>query len=140
MHNVCAQVSDWPNICRRAGGRRHYNRVRQFRAVQRRAQLAPMLRKEGLRWGYQTRLAAKLGVSPSTISRDMLLLRLGLPYQRHTLLGQDSPWFHQQSLGIQDMMRRFTCRSSKRIGNADERRQLLAFRTGEIRQSLAQNQ
>jgi hypothetical protein len=78
MHNVFAQVSDWPKVCRRAGGRRHYNQVRQFRAVQRRARLASMLRKEGLGWGYQTRMAAKLGVSPSTISRDITLLRVGL--------------------------------------------------------------
>lgn len=78
MHNVFAQVSDWSNVCRRAGGRRHYNRVRQSRAVQRRAQLASMLLREGLSWGYQIRMAAKLGVSPSTISRNFTLLRLGL--------------------------------------------------------------
>lgn len=78
MHNVFAQVSDWSNVCRRAGGRRHYNRVRQSRAVQRRAQLASMLLREGLSWGYQIRMAAKLGVSSSTISRNFTLLRLGL--------------------------------------------------------------
>ena len=80
MHNVFAQVSDWPNICRRAGGRRRYNRVRQFRAVQRRARLASMLLEEGLGWGNQTRMAAQLGVSPSTISRDFALLRLCLQH------------------------------------------------------------
>ena len=57
---------------RRAGGRRHYNAVRRFRAELRRRQLAALLlADEGGWWGQQARMARALGVSEATISRDL---------------------------------------------------------------------
>jgi hypothetical protein len=61
---------------RRAGGRRRYNRVRRFLATYRRYQLARLLRDRGgwTDWGTQARLARELGVSRSTICRDVAFL------------------------------------------------------------------
>jgi hypothetical protein len=66
---------------RRAGGRRRYNAHRQALALYRRRKLARMLRaKDMLTRGYQARLARKLGVSRSTVCRDVrYLLQLGWP-------------------------------------------------------------
>ena len=63
--------STWDAICRRAGGRRHYNRLCQFRANQRFTQVIELLCETGYRRGYQTRMAERLGVSRSTICRDL---------------------------------------------------------------------
>ena len=78
-------TSSWDEVCRRASGRRHYNAVRSFRALSRRLRLAKlMLVKGGLRervkggWtdqGVQARLARELGVSRSTVCRDVAFLR-----------------------------------------------------------------
>lgn len=56
---------------RRASGRRHYNSVRQFRALVRQVQVARLLAQ-----GVRTRqeIARRLGVHPSTISRDIQVL------------------------------------------------------------------
>lgn len=56
---------------RRASGRRHYNRVRQFRALARRHQVVRLLGQ-----GVRTRqaMARRLGVHPSIISRDIQAL------------------------------------------------------------------
>lgn len=55
---------------RRAGGRRYYNSMRQFRAKLRRARVAELLRK-----GYrQIEIARELGVSKATICRDVAAL------------------------------------------------------------------
>ncbi len=57
---------------RRAGGRRHYNAVRRFRAELRRRHLAAWLRADAGGWsGQQARAARALGVSEATISRDL---------------------------------------------------------------------
>ncbi len=69
-----AAGSNWDAICRRAGGRRHYNRVRQFRAVLRLTQIVALLKEIGLGRGYQTRIAERLGVSRGTICRDIARL------------------------------------------------------------------
>jgi hypothetical protein len=65
----------------RAGGRRRYNRQRQFIAMHRRLMLLrPMLDAAGhpLPRGCVTMFAKSLGVSPSTVSRDIQqLLREG---------------------------------------------------------------
>jgi len=55
----------------RAGGRRRYNAQRRAQKQWRRAQIISMTC--GIRncWGLQKILAEKLGVSKSTISRDM---------------------------------------------------------------------
>ncbi len=55
---------------RRAGGRRHYNAVRRFRAMHRRNEVARML----LEGKKQIEIARYLRVSPSTISRDVALM------------------------------------------------------------------
>jgi hypothetical protein len=56
---------------RRASGRRHCNHVRQFRALARQRQVARLLGQ-----GVRTRqaIARRLGVHPSTISRDIQAL------------------------------------------------------------------
>lgn len=65
-----APVSD-SEAYKRAGGRRRYNAVRRLRAILRRQQVAELLAS-----GYsQAEIAERLGVSQSTISRDVLHLR-----------------------------------------------------------------
>ncbi len=69
----------WDEVCRRAGGRRHYNSVRQFRAALRRTELAHLLVTGAVGSpffdrGTQRRLADRLGVSETTISRDIATL------------------------------------------------------------------
>jgi DNA invertase Pin-like site-specific DNA recombinase len=62
-------------VCRRASGRRHYNAVRRFRAVFRRLQVVRLLGAYGLtRRGSQAKIARELGVSRSTVCRDMAFL------------------------------------------------------------------
>lgn len=63
-------------VARRAGGRRHYNAWRQFRALHRRSEVARRLTVQGaFRRGFQARLARELGVSRATICRDVRELR-----------------------------------------------------------------
>jgi hypothetical protein len=77
---------------RRAGGRRHYNRWRQTVALIRRMKVSRLLRDRysdahfgggkvrQFRWGAVKAIATELGVSPSTICRDLKeLLRVGRP-------------------------------------------------------------
>ena len=64
----------WDAICRRAGGRRKYNRKRQIQAEYRLTQVVRLLDKFGFCRGYQTRIAEELGVSRSTICRDIARL------------------------------------------------------------------
>ena len=68
----------WDAICRRAGGRRRYNRTRQIQAEYRLTQVVRLLDKFGFCHGYQTRIAEELGVSRSTICRDIARL-----FRRH---------------------------------------------------------
>jgi hypothetical protein len=68
-----------PDIAaRRAGGRRHYNRWRQTLALVRRTEVCRLLDRFPLfERGTVTGIARELGVSPSTICRDIkTLLRL----------------------------------------------------------------
>ena len=57
--------------CRRAGGRRRYNAVRQFQAILRRKTVLELLLKLGHRRGVQSLIAARLGVHRSTVSKDI---------------------------------------------------------------------
>jgi DNA-binding CsgD family transcriptional regulator len=60
----------WDRVCRRAGGRRHLNAVRQFKAQRRRVEVAQLLAQ-----AYTTReMARQLGVSRWTIQRDVKAL------------------------------------------------------------------
>jgi len=65
----------WEEICRRAGGRRHYSAVRKFRAEYRRAHLifttADELGLSIFRHGTAAAVARKLGLHRSTVSRDL---------------------------------------------------------------------
>ena len=72
----------WDETCRRAGGRRRYNRVRQFRANYRLTQVVKLLHQTGFRRGHQTKIAKALGVHRSTISRDLRRLHLRGLYGR----------------------------------------------------------
>lgn len=58
---------------RRAGGRRRYNRQRRDDMLLRRYVIARMIRDGllGMEWGSQSRLAEELGVTRSTICRDL---------------------------------------------------------------------
>ncbi len=58
-------------ICRRAGGRRHYNRMRQSAAFWRRVALEKIFQRDGWQPGDYARWAAELGVSRATICRDV---------------------------------------------------------------------
>jgi predicted DNA-binding transcriptional regulator YafY len=74
-----SEPTSWEEICRRAAGRRHYNSIRQFRAAYRRMQVARLLNVKGglTERGHQARVARELGVSRSTICRDVReLLRM----------------------------------------------------------------
>jgi hypothetical protein len=72
----------WPDLttndeaARRAGGRRNYNAFRQRQALQRRAKVLTMLKEypNPVEHGIRARLARELGVSRSTISRDLAFL------------------------------------------------------------------
>ena len=63
--------TDWATVVRRAAGRRHYNNVRQFRALLRRWDLSALLVTLGLGYGARAEAARRLGVSEATISRDI---------------------------------------------------------------------
>ncbi|MFO7905997.1 MAG: HTH domain-containing protein, partial [Pirellulaceae bacterium] len=65
---------DWDSVCRRAGGRRGYNWRRQFQRDYRLTLVVKLLDETGFSWGYQTRIAERLGVSRATISRDIARL------------------------------------------------------------------
>ena len=66
---------------RRAGGRRRYNAMRRRRVDARRLVVAEAVARMGwfayMARGLRTSLAAQLGVSPSTISRDLRYLLFG---------------------------------------------------------------
>lgn len=60
------------SIYRRAGGRRHYNSVRQMRALNRQMLLVELMSKlDILERGWQTKAAEILDVSKATITRDL---------------------------------------------------------------------
>ena len=105
---VYTEWSDWTSddeAYRRAGGRRAYNAWRQSMALYRRMRLMEIAARNQLnlwsRNGAQKALARALGVSPSTVSRDIKAIlaeyRPGKPCPlcrcevRHILRG-DSPW------------------------------------------------
>ena len=63
---------EWDAVCRRASGRRHFNAVRRFRQSRRRCKVIDLVVQYGaFTHGTQARVARELGVSESTISRDV---------------------------------------------------------------------
>ena len=62
-------------MVRRAAGRNRYNAERRERAMFRRYEIAMILRDHGgIPYGIQARIARQLGVSESTVSRDIWTL------------------------------------------------------------------
>lgn len=65
----------WDEVCRRASGRRRYNRLRCYHKEARQLRVAELLQAYGPRaqWprGTQRRIAAELKVSTATICRDV---------------------------------------------------------------------
>jgi hypothetical protein len=89
----CRQRVDNQSASVRAGGRRHYNRVRQLQAQLRLSQIVRLLVKlkaTGTEWGVRSEIARRLGVSRATVCRDMQrLTRLdfgGPQYEREWLV------------------------------------------------------
>ena len=72
---------DWEMICRRAGGRRRYNAIRQRCAEQRRAAMAEVVNPMGvfalLNRGLAPALARAFGVSRQTAWRDLQYILYG---------------------------------------------------------------
>ena len=76
-NNNWSRPTDWDTVCRRNAGRRHYNAVRQFLRLRRRGQLVALLNQHHLllcHRGTQARLARELGVSRTTVCRDVQFL------------------------------------------------------------------
>src|SRR5262245_43233163 len=62
-------------VCRRAAGRSHYHSMRRIQRHFRRMAVVELIAKYGLfDWGVQARVAPELGVSRSTICRDVAAL------------------------------------------------------------------
>jgi len=67
--------TDTETINRRAGGRRRYNAWRGFKRAHRHRLVVQLLRQYGmLKHGVNARIARELGVSKSTITRDVQAL------------------------------------------------------------------
>lgn len=80
----CGTEAGWDATCARASGRRHYNAVRQARALERRAVVRHLWAAAGghnAPWGTQQRIAVALGVGRATVCRDL-----------HSVLHPPSAW------------------------------------------------
>jgi hypothetical protein len=66
--------------CRRAAARRKWNERRRAAVEQRRYEAQQAFLWSGGQRGWQTRLAARLGVHRSTISRDVAIVRAELGF------------------------------------------------------------
>ncbi len=67
-------ATDFETVCLRANGRRHYNALRQFRALMRRSEIVRLAVTKNIslfEHGFQARLARELGVHRSTVNRDL---------------------------------------------------------------------
>jgi DNA-binding NarL/FixJ family response regulator len=65
------QPVDWDTVCRRARGRSRINAWRRHLATLRRREVLNLLQRFGWKYGVQALIAAHLGVSESTVSRDI---------------------------------------------------------------------
>jgi hypothetical protein len=73
--NNWGHTTTWDEVCRRAGGRRHYNRWRQTVRQLPRLQAVRLLARYPLtRRGTVGAIARELGVHPATVSRDIQAL------------------------------------------------------------------
>ncbi len=67
-------ATDFQTVCLRANGRRHYNAMRQFRALMRRSEIVRLAVTKNIslfEHGAQAQLARALGVHRSTVNRDV---------------------------------------------------------------------
>ncbi len=64
----------WDQLCRRTGGRRHYNSWRQTMALLRQRKVINYWRESRDRHGWQAEAAMALGVHRSTITRGVRTL------------------------------------------------------------------
>lgn len=94
------RCQSWDAICRRAGGRRKYNHMRQIRAEMRLLRVVDLLGEFGFARGYQSRIARALNVSTSTVSRD--IARLFLRYRG----GREAEQRHQVRERMERRIRR----------------------------------
>ncbi len=68
--------TDRQTVAKRAGGRRHFNAWRRARALWRLRQVIQHLGEVGFGRGNQAEIARRLGLHPSTICRDLKILKL----------------------------------------------------------------
>jgi hypothetical protein len=80
----------WDEVCRRAGGRRRYNKMRQVRAFKRLMMVKSLCLGYGTGYGSQARIARELGVHRSTICRDFQLLAAVEPYDPISILDEEA--------------------------------------------------
>ena len=66
-----SKLTDADTAARRAGGRTHYNRKRQWEATKRRGEVLRLVAINRLERGSQAEMARQLGVHRSTITRDL---------------------------------------------------------------------
>jgi len=97
VRNLWSNPTSNDEVARRAGGRKHYNAWRRNMAIYRRAKVSRLLSRYPL-WerGTVKAIARELGVSPSTICRDIKeLLRLARPCPHcgaFPIIGPDPSW------------------------------------------------
>src|SRR5687768_223362 len=72
MTSAWNQHTSFDAVCRRAGGRRHYNAVRRLKRDQRLNRVVELIGTYGLvKHGARARIARESGVHKSTITRDL---------------------------------------------------------------------
>ena len=84
------QRTDSVTAAKRAGGRRKYNALRQFKAEFRRMKLSALLGNTDR--GCQSQFAKELGVSRSTICRDLARLKAAWLQHLDTKVRAVPPW------------------------------------------------
>jgi hypothetical protein len=114
-------VSD-SEAARRAAGRRHYNSVRQDRADFRRKEIIKEWTNGEVsgvfdlaEWGGHKRLAEKLGVSQSTLTRDLAAIRHDLGWEMCPTCTGRVPTHRYETLVHQGKIRR-----SRKKGRVDQ--------------------
>lgn len=106
---------------RAAGGRRHYNSVRRFRAEMRRREIRSYLAANGLSLlvpGAQRALAERFRVSEATISRDLVGIYADRGYGRACPFCGAKPLDEAGAFAIAEGHERFA-RHLRRSGNID---------------------
>lgn len=96
-------------VARRAGGRARYNALRRDLARIRRKEVERLLLTWGHDHGVQARIAAHLGVSPATISRDLTaILPLYRPCPTCDLMVAKERWEMLEQRRTREAMREYS--------------------------------